>query len=129
MAIAAQEAGAAMPRARPEGSGWKPREPGMGAASAKARSLPTRPGAEVRLLEAILGRENVMAALRRVEANKSAPDADGMPVEKLRVNLVANCPRIKEDLLAGRSWPAPVRGVEISKPGGGKLLSKSTSAS
>ena len=76
----------------------------------------------MRLMEAILSRENMMAALRRVEANKGAPGADGMPVEELRAYLVANWPRIKEDLLAGRYRPAPVRGVEIPKPGGGKRL-------
>ena len=64
----------------------------------------------------------MMAALRRVEANKGAAGADGMPVEQLRAYLVANWPRIKEDLLAGRYRPAPVRGVEIPKPGGGKRL-------
>jgi RNA-directed DNA polymerase len=111
-----------MPRARPEGSGRKPREQGLGASSATARLSPTRPEAEVRLMEAILGRENMMAALRRVVANKGAPGADGMPVEALRAYLVANWPRIKEDLLAGRYRPAPVRGVEIPKPGGGKRL-------
>jgi len=73
-------------------------------------------------MEAILGRENMMAALRRVVANKGAPGADGMPVEALRAYLVANWPRIKEDLLAGRYRPSPVRGVEIPKPGGGKRL-------
>ena len=73
-------------------------------------------------MEVILGRENMMAALRRVEANKGAPGTDGMSVEELRVYLVANWPRIKEDLLAGRYRPAPVRGVEIPKPGGGKRL-------
>ena len=73
-------------------------------------------------MEAILGRENMMAALRRVEANKGAAGADGMPVEELRAYLVANWPHIKEDLLAGRYRPAPVRGVEIPKPGGGKRL-------
>jgi len=36
-------------------------------------------------MEAILGRENMMAALRRVVANKGAPGADGMPVEELRL--------------------------------------------
>src|SRR5712692_2538078 len=114
--------GAVMPRARPEGSGRKPREQGLGASSATARLSPTRPEAEVRLMEAILGRENMMAALRRVVANKGAPGADGMPVEELRAYLVANWPRIKEDLLAGRYRPAPVRGVEIPKHGGGKRL-------
>ena len=76
----------------------------------------------MRLMEVMLGRDNMMAALRRVEANKGAAGADGMPVEQLRAYLVANWPRIKEDLLAGRYRPAPVRGVEIPKPGGGKRL-------
>jgi RNA-directed DNA polymerase len=84
--------------------------------------MPTRPEAEGRLLEMILGRDNMMAALRRVEANTGAPGVDGMPVEQLRAYLKAHWPRIKEDLLAGRYRPAPVRGVEIPKPGGGKRL-------
>ena len=72
------------------------------------------------LLEMILSRENMMAALRRVEANKGAPGVDGLTVEHLRGHLVAHWAVIKEDLLAGRYEPAPVRGVEIPKPGGGK---------
>ncbi|HKT53145.1 MAG TPA: group II intron reverse transcriptase/maturase [Caulobacteraceae bacterium] len=76
----------------------------------------------MRLLEAILSRENMMAALRRVMANKGAAGIDGMPVEELRRHLATNWPRIKEELLAGRYRPAPVRGVEIPKPGGGKRL-------
>ncbi len=73
-------------------------------------------------MEAMLSRDNMMAALRRVAANKGAPGIDSMPVEELRAHLVANWPRIKEDLLAGRYRPMPVRGVEIPKPGGGKRL-------
>lgn len=73
-------------------------------------------------MEEMLSRDNMMAALRRVVANKGAPGIDGMPVEELRACLVAQWPRIKEDLLAGRYRPAPVRGVEIPKPGGGKRL-------
>jgi RNA-directed DNA polymerase len=84
--------------------------------------MPTRPEAEGRLLEMILGRDNMMAGLRRVEANKGAPGVDGMLVEQLRAYLKAHWPCIKEDLLAGRYRPAPVRGVEIPKPGGGKRL-------
>ena len=111
-----------MSRAQPEGSGRQPREQGMGASSATARPSPTRPEAEVRLMEAILSRDNMMAALRRVVANKGAPGIDDMPVEELRAYLVGHWPRIKEDLLAGRYRPAPVRGVEIPKPGGGQRL-------
>jgi RNA-directed DNA polymerase len=76
----------------------------------------------MRLLERILSRENMMAALRRVMANKGAPGVDGLPVGQLRAHLVEHWPRIKEDLLAGRYRPAPVRGVEIPKPGGGVRL-------
>jgi RNA-directed DNA polymerase len=113
--------GAEMSRARSEGSGRKPREQDAGASSATAGST-ARPEAEVRLLEAILSRENMMAALRRVTANKGAPGVDGLPVEQLRAHLVTQWPRIREDLLAGRYRPAPVRGVEIPKPGGGVRL-------
>jgi RNA-directed DNA polymerase len=122
LAMGEAEGGAAMPRARSEGSGRQPREQGAGASSATARLSPNRPEAEGRLLEAILGRDNMMAALRRVEANKGAAGVDGMPVEDLRACLKAHWPRIKEDLLAGRYRPASVRGVEIPKPGGGKRL-------
>ena len=73
----------------------------------------------MRLLEAILGRENMMAALRRVAANKGAPGVDGMSVDDLRSHLATHWPRLKEELLAGRYRPAPVRGVEIPKAGGG----------
>ena len=76
-----------MPRAQSEGSGRQPREPDAGVSSATA-GLPARPEAEVQLLEAILGRENMMAALRRVEANKGAPGVDGLSVADLRVHLV-----------------------------------------
>jgi RNA-directed DNA polymerase len=76
----------------------------------------------MRLLEAILSRENMMAALRRVRANKGAPGVDELPAEQLQAHLVEHWPRIREDLLAGRYRPAPVRGVEIPKPGGGVRL-------
>jgi RNA-directed DNA polymerase len=70
-------------------------------------------------MEAILSRENLMAAWRRVRANKGAPGIDAMTVEQLWPYLEAHWPRIREDLLAGRYQPAPVRGVSIPKPGGG----------
>ena len=81
-----------------------------------------RPEAEMRLMEAILGRDNMMAALRRVKANGRAPGIDEMPVEQLDAYLKAHWPGIKEELLAGRYRPAAVRGVEIPKPGGGMRL-------
>lgn len=107
-----------MPRARSEGRGRKPREQGMGARDATAGSS-LSPEAATGLMEAILGRDNMMAALRRVVANKGAPGVDGMPVERLAAHLKAQWRSIRDDLLAGRYRPAAVRGVEIPKPGGG----------
>src|SRR5438876_6288787 len=121
MAMRDAEGGAGMPRARSDGSGRKPREQDAGGSSATAGSI-ARPEAETWLLEAILSRENMMAALRRVVTNKGAPGIDAMSVEDLRSHLATHWPRIKEELLAGRYRPAPVRGVEIPKPGGGVRL-------
>ena len=70
-------------------------------------------------MEAIVSRENMMAAYHRVVANKGAAGVDRMTVEQLQPYLMEHWPRIKEELLAGRYRPQPVRGVEIPKPGGG----------
>ena len=39
------------------------------------------------LMEGVLRRENLLAALRRVRANKGAPGIDGMTVDELPVHL------------------------------------------
>ncbi len=110
---------AEMRRAHPEGSGRKPSERGMGASIATARPQPSPPEVEVRLMEEIVSRANMMAAYHRVMANKGAAGIDRMTVEQLQPHLKEHWPRIKEELLEGRYWPRPVRGVEIPKPGGG----------
>lgn len=107
-----------MPGARPEGRGRKPREQGQGAVGTTAPAVSARPEA-ARLLEAILDRENMMAAYRRVVGNAGAAGVDAMSVGELGAFLREHWPRIKEDLLAGRYRPQPVRRVEIPKPGGG----------
>ena len=71
------------------------------------------------MMAAVVERENMKAAWRRVEANKGAAGVDGMTVAALRPYLMEHWPRIKAELLAGRYQPSPVRGVEIPKPGGG----------
>jgi len=118
MAIGDAAYGAEMPRARSESSGRKPRGQDKGASSATAGSEPFPPETEVRLMERIVSRENMMTAYRRVLANKGAPGVDKMTVEQLKPYLVEHWPHIKEELLAGRYKPAPVRGVELPKPGG-----------
>ncbi|WP_198592097.1 group II intron reverse transcriptase/maturase [Kyrpidia spormannii] len=75
------------------------------------------------LMEKVVARDNMLAALKRVEQNKgSAPGVDGIPTENLREQIRAEWPRIREELLAGTYRPQPVRRVEIPKPGGGKRM-------
>ena len=71
-----------------------------------------------KLLEEVLRRENLIAALNRVQSNKGAPGVDGMTVEELTPYLRTNWPRIREEVLSGRYDPAPVLRVEIPKPDG-----------
>ncbi len=71
-----------------------------------------------KLMEAVVERENMVKALRQVEANKGSAGVDGVPVQALRACLREHWPRIKEELLEGRYQPQPVRKVEIPKPGG-----------
>ena len=71
-----------------------------------------------KLIEEVLRRENLIAALRRVQSNKGAPGADGMTVEQLTPHLKTNWPRIREELLSGTYIPSPVLRVEIPKPDG-----------
>jgi len=70
------------------------------------------------MMEAVVERENMKAALRRVERNKGAAGVDGMTTSELRAHLHEHWPRIKEELLQDRYEPSPVLKVEIPKPGG-----------
>jgi RNA-directed DNA polymerase len=106
------------PGARSEARGRQPQGQDLGASNTTTRPLLSQPEAEMRLMAAIVSRENMMTAYQRVMANKGAPGIDRMTVEQLKPYLVEHWLRIKEELLAGRYQPAPVRGVEIPKPGG-----------
>lgn len=77
------------------------------------------PVEDERLMERMLERENVMSALRRVEANRGSAGVDGMPVSQLRNYLKEHWPCIREQLFTGQYIPSPVRRVELPKPGGG----------
>lgn len=71
------------------------------------------------LLEAVLSRLNLLAALRRVRSNKGSPGSDGMTVEELPIWLRDHWPEVRERLLAGTYQPAAVRRQMIPKRGGG----------
>jgi len=72
------------------------------------------------LMLAVVERENLKRAYARVRRNKGAAGVDGMEVTELGDYLKVHWPRRREELLAGRYQPQPVRRVEIPKPGGGK---------
>ena len=77
------------------------------------------PVGEECLMERVVARGNLLAALRRVKRNGGNPGIDGMTVEALPGYLREHWSRIREVWLAGTYRPKPVRRVEVPKPGGG----------
>ena len=71
------------------------------------------------LMERVVERSNLIAALKRVRQNKGSPGVDGMTVDELPKHLKENWRRIREELLAGRFQPQRVLKVEIPKSNGG----------
>jgi len=104
--------------ASPEGRDRKSRAYGAGVSKVTAGRGHSQTEAKGRLMELVVSRDNMLAAHRRVMANKGAAGVDEMPVESLMPHLREHWAAIKEELLRGRYEPSPVRGVEIPKPGG-----------
>jgi len=100
-----------------ESMGRNPGGQGAGAPAVTARTEHSWPKA-FDLMEAAVGRENMVKALKRVESNKGAPGVDDMLVSELRAWLKEHWPRVREELLDDRYIPSPVLKVEIPKPGG-----------
>ena len=73
---------------------------------------------EIKLMEAVVARENMVAALLRVERNKGSAGVNGMKVEELRPYFKEHWPRIKDLLLKGEYQPEAVLKVEIPKADG-----------
>lgn len=74
------------------------------------------------LWELMLSKENLLAVLKRVEANRGAPGVDGMTRAELRLWIAVHWPEVGAELDAGIYRPAPVRRVIIPKPGGGERM-------
>jgi group II intron reverse transcriptase/maturase len=72
------------------------------------------------LLDAVLERENLLQAMKRVRANKGAAGVDGLDIDQTAVMLQTEWPSIRDNLLKGTYRPQPVRRVLIPKPGGGE---------
>jgi len=106
------------PHAMSGSSGRNPQGPDVCASTATAMRDVSRQESS-QLMEAVVARENMLLALKRVESNKGAAGVDGMPVAGLRSYLRVHWPQVKEALLTGDYKPSPVRRVEIPKPGKG----------
>ncbi|MBD5802237.1 Group II intron-encoded protein LtrA [Azoarcus sp. Aa7] len=61
----------------------------------------------------------MVTAWKRVKANRGSAGVDGRTIAETAEHLKTHWPRIREALLDGSYRPAPVRRVEIPKPGGG----------
>ena len=72
------------------------------------------------LLGAVLTRENLRQAYKRVRANKGAAGVDGLDIDQTVRHLVTHWPALREQLLRGTYRPSPVRRVTIPKPDGGE---------
>ncbi len=83
-----------------------------------ARCAPTGRGADDLLAQA-LARGNLLAAWKRVKANKGSAGVDRRTVQDTGEYLKVAWPAIKVRLLDGTYRPEPVRRVGIPKPGGG----------
>jgi len=75
--------------------------------------------ASAELWDRIWERQNLIAALERVERNGGAPGIDGMTVEELRPYLRGHWLEIRAALDQQTYKPSPVRRVEIPKAEGG----------
>ena len=79
-----------------------------------------QPAATGNLWETILSRENLIAALQRVERNRGAPGVDGTTVDDIRPWLKGHWRETRRRLDEGTYRPSPVRRVTIPKPDGGE---------
>jgi RNA-directed DNA polymerase len=72
------------------------------------------------LMEKVAEEANLLEALRRVCANQGRAGVDGMDVTALKawMRVRANREQLRVKLTSSEYEPAPVRGVQIPKPGG-----------
>jgi group II intron reverse transcriptase/maturase len=90
--------------------------------SSSAQVAPSSRKDQNDLLEKMLEGENLRLAYKRVVQNGGAPGVDGVTVAELQAYLKTRWDTVKAELLAGTYRPAPVKRVEIPKPGGGVRL-------
>lgn len=102
---------------RPSKQLWLPLHVKGEVFASKAESV--FPVGNMQLMEEVVERGNLTAALRNVIRNGGSPGVDGMTVNELTPYLKQEWPKIRRRLLNGEYAPKPVKRVEIPKPGGG----------
>jgi len=112
-----QESRVEIPDPIPESSGRNPQGYGVGASSDTARKGYSSQRTD-KLMEAVVGRENMFSAYKRVVRNKGAAGVDAMSIEELKPFLQIHWVQVKEQLLKGSYKPQSVLRIEIPKPGG-----------
>jgi RNA-directed DNA polymerase len=100
--------------------GEAPRSERSGEASTAVHGDERSGNDEALLMERVVERGNVVAALKRVQRNKGSPGIDRMTVEALREHLRETWPVLRAQLLAGTYRPQPVKQQLIPKSGGGE---------
>jgi RNA-directed DNA polymerase len=103
----------------PDSEAVKPQEYGEAPSMHSAPAKTDHRERQYHLMEEILAKDNMVAALAKVEANKGASGVDGMEVPDLRKNLKREWQFTKSILASGTYIPMPVRQVNIPKPDGG----------
>ena len=79
-----------------------------------------KPAFSHNLFEQVLQRSNLLAAWKRVRANKGAAGIDGMTISEFPAwARYGEWKRVVSELETGHYRPSPVRRVEIDKPDGG----------
>ena len=94
----------------------------MRAAAGTHRALKQDEAITEELFDAVLARDNLARAWKRVKANKGAPGIDRVSIEDFPAHAREHWPALREQIEQGRYRPQAVRRVEIPKPGGGKRL-------
>jgi len=98
-------------------NGRNPQDSASGVSSATAATEHPRP-ADEQLMEAVVEKENMRRAYRRVVANAGSAGIDRMTAAELKGYLQEQWPGIREKLLRGTYTPQAVLRVEIPKPSG-----------
>lgn len=86
--------------------------------AARPRQVLSSTGSE--LLMAVLTRDNLKQAMKKVRSNKGVAGVDGLDIDQTADLLKTTWPDIRQSLLEGKYRPQPVLRVMIPKPGGGE---------